>query len=66
MLRVTFILSFVISSGLRNLQRITQSGFSFEKECKSQIVAFYCKEEDTYYSSYWNSNWYYQIFIDVN
>lgn len=50
MLTVTFILSIVNTSG-PNLQRITQSGFTFEKECKSQIVAFCGKEEDTHYSS---------------
>lgn len=49
MLTVTFILFCVISSGLPNLQRIIQCGFAFEKECKSQIIAFCGKEEDTCY-----------------
>lgn len=55
MLTVTFILSFVIYSGLPNLERITQSGIAFEKECKSHIVGFCGKEEGTYYSLYWKN-----------
>lgn len=54
------------SFGLPNLQRITQSGFVFEKECKTQIAAFCSKEEDTYYPSYRKNKWYHQVLSDVN
>lgn len=54
------------SFGLPNLQRITQSGFAFEKECKTQIAAFCGKEEDTYYPLYWKNKWYHQVLTDVN
>lgn len=60
------ILSFLCSSGLPNLQRITQSGFGFEKDCKHQIVAFWGKEEDACYSSYWKIKWHHHILTDAH